>query len=249
MHSVRLVLGNLEAAFRVSAVLYLVSAGVQAWFLIRFGDVSQAIQMGNPASMAMMDGSYVGAALLSTITTMIIGLWIAVAWHRFVLVGEQPDGWLPQWQGGRLLGYFGRSILIMLVAMIAALIIGIPLGMLMGFVGGPAMAWTIPVLIMLLVMSIFYRLCLILPAAALDKPIRLGAAWEATKDQTGTIVSLAIVTLAATLIMQIPSMLNSDPTSIINIVYSLVVGWFMMLIGVSVLTTFYGHFIEGREVD
>lgn len=253
VHSVRLVLSNLDAALRVSGALYVVYAGGQAWFLIRFGEQIAMMQMGRSGGsleqMPMMDSGYFGAALFSALITMVATLWIAVAWHRFVLLGEQPKGWLPVWQGDRVLAYFGRSLLIVIMAMLAALAFAVPLGIVFSMLQSGMLLNFIPMLAMIAGAYVFYRLSPILPAGAMDKPIKMGAAWAATKGQTGTIVGLAIITTVATLLMQVPSMMNSDPASIINIVYTLVVGWFMMLIGVSVLTTFYGHFIEGREVD
>ena len=253
VHSVRLVLSNLDAAIRVSGALCIIYAGVQAWFLIRFGEQIAIMQMarsgGNLGQMPVMDSGYFGAALFSALITMVATLWIAVAWHRFVLVGEQPKGWLPICHGGRVVGYFGRSLLIVILAMVAALAAAIPLGIVVSMLDSGALLNFIPMLAMIAGAYVFYRLSPILPAGVLDKPIKLGEAWAATKGQTGAIVGLAIITTVATLLMQVPSMMNSDPASIINIVYTLVVGWFMMLIGVSVLTTFYGYFIEGRDVD
>jgi hypothetical protein len=88
-----------------------------------------------------------------------------------------------------------------------------------------------------------------LPAAALGQKLSLGDAWQATKGESGTIVTLALIVVGASVIIQLPSWLNDDPTSIINIVYSLVVNWFATIIGISVLTTLYGHFVEKRPID
>ena len=43
-------------------------------------------------------------------------------------------------------------------------------------------------------------------------------------------------------------MIDSNPGSIINLVYSHVTGWIVMMIGISVLTTIYGVYVEGREI-
>jgi len=51
-----------------------------------------------------------------------------------------------------------------------------------------------------------------------------------------------------TFLVQLPSRLNPDPTSIISLIYSNVLGWFIMMGGASVLTTLYGVLIERREL-
>lgn len=95
---------------------------------------------------------------------------------------------------------------------------------------------------------VFYRLCSVLPAAAVGNSMRFGEAWEATRGSGATIAVLVLLVVVASLLIQMPTTLGSG-SSVFGIVYSVIVNWLSMLIAVSVLTTFYGHFVEGRPID
>ena len=95
---------------------------------------------------------------------------------------------------------------------------------------------------------LFYRLCPVLPSAAIGQPMTFGEAWKATANNGGAIAVLVVLLLLLSLVVQLPNQIGGAD-SVIGIIYSLVVGWFMMLVGSSVLTTFYGHFVEGRTID
>lgn len=251
IHSVRLVMTNLDVAFRVSGVLYIIYAAIQIWFTLRFANALKALdgKSTTNAISAMTDGSFASMYFLMMISTFIIALWIAVSWHRFVLLEEAPSGWIPTWHGRNTLGYFGRSILIGLIIIATMFIVSLPVGVIAAATGSLGIVGLIPIIGIAISAFIFYRLSPILPAAAIGKPIGIKAAWATTANHNRSFVVIAIVTSIAGIILQIPTWLNGDPTSLVSLIYSLVVGWFMMLIGVSTLTTIYGHFIEGRNVD
>jgi hypothetical protein len=181
---------------------------------------------------------------LASVGTLVLGLWIAVSWHRYVLREERPAGWVPDWHGGALLSYLGRSIMVGILAMFAALAA-------MGI-----MAMLLPgILSLLAVFSgvaaaayVFFRLCPMLPAAALGERMTLKEAWSATQGAGEAIFVLVLLTVAASAILQVPTLVGGGGGGIITILYTLAVGWVMMLVGSSVLTTFYGHYIEGRPL-
>jgi hypothetical protein len=79
--------------------------------------------------------------------------------------------------------------------------------------------------------------------------LTLSETWDATKGESATILTLAMIVVGASIVIQLPSWFNEDPSSIINLVYSIVVNWFATIIGISVLTTLYGHFVEKRPID
>ncbi|MEP1929779.1 MAG: hypothetical protein ABJJ37_00680, partial [Roseibium sp.] len=105
-HSVRLVWANRSIALRISAVLYVVSAVFQVW--------TQSLSVGPVEDATQASGSGF-LDLVFAAASLIISLWIAVAWHRYILMEEVPQGFLPKWHGDRMAAYFGRSILIMLI--------------------------------------------------------------------------------------------------------------------------------------
>ena len=73
--------------------------------------------------------------------------------------------------------------------------------------------------------------------------------WEATRGQTGTILILAVILVAFSIGLQyLASLAFTDPFSLPAIVLNGVVQWFVGMVGVSILTTLYGHFVEGRPL-
>ena len=243
-HSVRLVLNHLDVALRVSLVLYLVQISVMVAQYLN----PPRIERINGVDVALLDpGPAILIALLSLLAT-VASLWIAVAWHRFVLTGEQPRGWLPEWQGGRMLGYLGRSLLIGIIVVLAVAAASIPLMMLMAVMPGVVQSF-LPFAMVALGSVIIFRLGVMLPAGTIDRKLTLRQAWQATSGQTDTILVLALVAAGAAVVVQIPTLVSGDPGSLISLVYSIAVNWFVTMIGVSMLTTLYGHFVEGRAID
>ena len=96
---------------------------------------------------------------------------------------------------------------------------------------------------------LFFRLGVMLPAAAMGEKLTLSEAWTATKGESSTILTFALIVVGASIVIQLPSWFNDNPASVVNVVYSLVVNWFATIIGISVLTTLYGHFVEKRPID
>lgn len=244
MHSVRLVLNNLGAALQVSLLLYLVQVANQ---VVLYLNPPVMTDMGGGVEVPDFSAGPVMMIFILGVLAVVASLWIAVAWHRFVLAEEYPQGWLPRWHGANMWGYFGRSILIGLIVMLAVLVVSVPLGFIT--VAVPGVGVLLPLAVVGVAAFVFFRLCVMLPASALGKSMTMGEAWEATKGDNGTPLALAFIVIAASLVIQLPSLLNGDPSSIINLVYSLVVNWFATIIGISVLTTVYGHYVEGRAID
>lgn len=231
-HSVRLVWANRGVALRISAVLYIVSAVFQVW--------TQSLTVGD-----VIPGSGSGFLdLILAVVSLIIGLWIAVAWHRFILMEEIPRGFLPQWHGDRMAAYFGRSIMIMLIMLGVIAVSSIPLVFgLPSAVGGPVL-----VLGAIFAIFVFYRLCAVLPSTAMGEPITLKESWAATDGITGTIIVLLICMIVCVMLMMVPAALLGAISPVLGIVYLVVAQWFVTMFGISIFTTFYGHFIEKREL-
>lgn len=246
LHSVRMVTRNLDVALRVSLVPYLVQAVVQVVYQSRFAAMISGFDTGQSSTS---QASLVLLMLFMVAVTILTSVWIAVAWHRFILLNERPQGWIPGWNTGRFMGYLGRSVLLaLLIGLVIAFVGGAIAGFLTGLGASGLLAGS-SALILAVAAILFYRLCPILPAVALDQPITLREAWDATRGTGGTIFVLILLMIAASLIIQIPTLVSGDPFSVVSLVYSLVVGWIFLMIGLSALTTFYGVYVEGRSID
>ncbi|MFW2542855.1 hypothetical protein ACN2XU_09450 [Primorskyibacter sp. 2E107] len=236
-HSVRLVLSNLEMALRVSLVLYLLQA---AYHVMAFMAAPEAAE---PSVFAPSDPVFDLPLLLLGLGTIVSSLWIAVAWHRYVLVEEMPAGWLPRWHGDKILGYLGRSIMLGLLIFLVLAVTMVVVVVL------PALqAFIMPGLV-LAGSYFFFRLGVMLPAGAVGEKLSVAECWSATRDKDGAIVVLAVLMMAGTFILQVPSLVSGNLYSPITLVYNLVTGWFATMIGVSILTTLYGHYVQGRSID
>jgi hypothetical protein len=242
LHSVRMVIGNFETAMRVSLVPYAVHAILGAMVTMRMPPPEA---LADPELFASaLTGDLMLLALASTIASVVCTVWIAVAWHRYVLIGEDSTGWLPRWDGGNVLGYFGRSMLLGLVVVGAI----VPLSLLVATLGGVLGAFAMPLVVAGGVFAVLYRFGLILPARAMGRDMALLESWNATRDTGGTIASLVLVTIAMTLLVQVPTVVSGNAQSLLSVIYSAITGWFVLMIGTSILTSLYGHYVEGRDI-
>ena len=242
--SMRRVFDNLAVAFRISLVLYLIYAGVSIWAGQGVGSEFASLsgeQMPSAGSMF--------SALISAIVTVVLFSWIAVAWHRFVLLGEVPTSFVPAWRGRSVLQYIITSIIIGVLLMLLSLLVGFGLGLFLVPLGGTLgtlLLWSVMVVVVAIVA---YRLSVVLPSVAIGDKIAISEALEVTKGAGGTLFFLGLVAGVASIIIELPAMFSPDPASLLNQIYLLVIGWFTLMIGVSILTTLYDVFVEGNTPD
>lgn len=248
LHSVRQVFGNLDGALRVSAVLTLVQA-VLALTLGRSLPADQAAM-----EQMLQDGTFPTGQFLGVLLVMILAwLWIVVSWHRYILLNEQPS-LVPVLRVDRMLGYFGKSLLIGLMLLPLAFI----LGLLIGAAVFPLMQSGLhPGVILLAMVLVVYlpvgtvgmRLSAVLPGVALQPGVPLMTGWDATRGATTTILGVVVLSVAGTLALnQLVQTLFPDPAGLAAILASVVVNWVTAMVGASILTTLYGHYVEKRPL-
>lgn len=243
-HAVRQVMNNLPDALKVSGVLYLVQALI--------GMALGAHAMGGGMGPASMGAGAIGAGILGFFVTLAAGVWIAVAWHRYVLLAEHPQSVLPPLLGDKMGAYFLKALLIG----IALVVLGMVLGMIVGFVAMPLFAAGLGLFGMLVIAAlvqvpmIFFglRLAAALPGAALGVDHGLGAGWEATAEDWKTVLQLSVILAAAMLVLNLVGWLVFGGFGLLAQLWQLIVGWPIMLVGLSVLTTLYGHYIQKRPL-
>lgn len=250
--SVLRVFNNLGAALRVSAVPYIIMAAMAAVLLFPTIGI-----MGDPEAM----NAAITAGTFPWINLLIAGLvgatgtfWIAVAWHRYILLDEAP-AIIPAFRAGRIGAYFLRALVIGIIlavigfvlALVGSLVVssllrpGISAPMI--FVGGLILMLIVGV--PLLVLGL--RLSTSLPGAAVGSAKGIGDAWRATAGQLGTFVVLALILVVASFLSNYVSNFLAW-NSVLLLVWSIVVGWVSAMLGLSILTTLYGHYVEGRPL-
>lgn len=246
-HSIRQVLNNLGPALRISGVLYLVQIATSlllgASMVIDSDASAAAIRAGNFPWFGFV---------VFILVALVTSLWIAVGWHRYVLRLELPTGIVPALHADRMLAYFGRSILLGIVLLLIGAVVGFVVGLVMipivGKSPGIGTAILFGVLIYVPVAIVSYRLSLSLPAAALGEPMGFGASWEATKGAGGDIIVLAILSVVATVVIDLPPVWIFPNLTILATAWQLVSSWVFLMVGVSILTTLYGHYAERRPL-
>ena len=243
VHAVTLVFSHVRPALRISALLYLVPAILYQVALATI----LAPNLNSPTAMS------VASAILGLIA-VVAAFWIAVAWHRYILLDEMPETIAPPFRGDRLLAYFGNSLLVGLIALGIGLVVFVPLGIVAGVTAGGGgtplfLLLLVPLVGYFLITAFTYRFSLILPASAIGKPITLSQAWAATSVANGTIFALAFMSVLCIVLLTLPGLwIRSNVGSLAAVIWQTLVGWIELMVGVSIITTLYGHYIEKRPV-
>lgn len=240
-HSILMVLRNLKPAFQICLVPILIG------FAVIFG-LAVFLDVGFQDVAAEHDiTSETWAPILAIVVViMILFFWVYVAWHRFILLNEQPTSWLPAFHSDRVLSYFGHMLLLVLVSLPIMLVFLLGVFAVSAFV--PVKEGDLTNIVLTILLSaVLLRFALILPAAALGAGLKLRESWTATKGAfLSFVVVMAIGQAAEFLVFSVFSAAIFDTFigQLIAAIFSAVYG----LIGVSVLTTLYGHYVEGREL-
>lgn len=245
-HSMRMVFANLAVAFRISLMLYLVQVAAGVYFSGKFGNTLLMLQSGTGIPH-IPPGFWPTFALLLAVN-LITSLWIAVSWHRYILLEENNGAVLPAFKGPQIMAYFGKSILLGLLLALVFIATSMIAGMILGGVAGEVGLLASSLVAFGVSIYLSYRIGLALPAAAIDRSMTFGESWNATTPAAAAIFQLAVIAIGFIVLIQLPQMFNADLNSVINLVYTYVMGWIIMMVGVSVLTTLFGIYVEGRKI-
>ncbi|MFU1681706.1 hypothetical protein [Phaeobacter piscinae] len=175
----------------------------------------------------------------------VICAWTAVSWHRYVLLEEHPQGWIPAFRAKEALWYFLRLLQLVVIGSVVygvAMFVGIALISGMGMVG---LAFLL--VIAALIAVFMYRLVLILPAAALGKPIGVSESLELTTGAFGTLFILALCLLGLQLLSELILYLLIDAV-LISTILQLIFSVGLAVLNISALTTLYGYYVEKRPI-
>ncbi|CTQ49406.1 hypothetical protein [Jannaschia donghaensis] len=244
VRALTLITENLLPAIRVSLVPYGLAMAAGLWVALTYPEwVGQQLDPENPPPAGF---------ILGTMASLIIGvfasLWVSVGWHRYALLGEVSDGWVPPLRMDLLLSYFGRTLLAFLMAALAAITVATMLAVLLVPLFQESVAAVPAAGGFFAACLVFYRVGVILPAGAAGKPMRMNDALIATKGQAQTIIVLALLTVGVTFLLRLPILLE-DANVVISTLYQFVTGWIGLMLGVGTLTALYGHLVEGRPVE
>ncbi|MEM8632712.1 MAG: hypothetical protein AAGF74_15890 [Pseudomonadota bacterium] len=247
VHAVRIVVMNIGPALRISVVPYVVVFGLAFYVSTRVApglfppgatEAQGTIFLPDAPAFLLVPVIFVAFAT--------VYLWVVIGWHRFILLDEQPGAVTPKWHGTRMLSYLWavvRLVFAMLVLSIPALFVMFGLS-----VSDSALVMTVGAFIVQLALSAAVMLfSLILPAAAIGHPMGLTHSSGYTWPVKGAILTVAVL---VNLVALIPSVLLLTPLApVLNTVaYQVIVSWFGLMFGISVLTTLYGVLVENRDL-
>lgn len=242
-HSFAMLFRNLGNAVRVSFGPILLSL-LAAFAIVTLLDISAA-RIVFEAAQGEMSPNVAIAVLLMIVVFLFVSAWIAVAWHRFILLEEYP-GLLPPLAGRPVWPYVGKTILlglVMIVAMIPALIVT---SLLSGLFGGSAAILSVLGIGLALYFSYMWlRLGLVLPATALGRPMGFAEAWRSTGGHANAILGTGALLIV---INSGVALVSSIMPTAVSLLLDLVSSWITVMVGTSVLTTLYGVIVERRTL-
>lgn len=239
LHSVKLVFLNWQTALRISSPLIAIGFA----FLAVFGSSSVSFDFENLPS----DFPWCAVSLFG-IAYVIAGLWVAVAWHRFVLLEEDSGSIVPKFRGDRIGAYLLQGILLSIIVILAALVVGTVSGLIFTLVGGMAGVFLTTLVVTGVLLWIFYRLSPTLPAAALGEALSIGDAWRKTSAYSGAILTMVIAMSVLSLLFGSIVEAFAGVSILIYGLLSVIQTWVSLMVGISVLTTIYGIAVEHREL-
>ncbi len=246
-HSLRMVFGNITQVLQITVGPALIATAVIVSLFFVLGvplDVFDESSGDVPPDFSF--GAFFTFILLMVVVMSIIMFWIAVSWHRFILLEEYPSGIFPPFRTDRILAYLGRALMLVLILLIGY----IPIAVVFVALGQSFVAVSVIVSLVygVFLLISFYRLSIILPAAAIGEPITLGEAWNQTVGAAADIIVLVIVAVLFQLLVQLAfTMLAVIP--VLGVLLSVFFGTLILpMVNVSILTTMYGLFVEKREL-
>jgi hypothetical protein len=181
---------------------------------------------------------------------------IAVSWHRYVLLDEVPQGLAALRVDSIVWRYFGNLVLLGLLMVVLALPLSlVPFGL---FLSTPTLGIAVLIAYMIFVMlPMLYRLSIKLPAIALGRQdFRMGDAWNVSKGNWWQIVGVGLLYSMASwalglVLMAVATVLNAVFGPVIgfwfDIALQTVVNWVFTVMGITLLTSLYGFFVEQRD--
>lgn len=192
---------------------------------------------------------YLWLSIPGILVTIAVAFWVIVSWHRFILLEDSTHFLLPKFHGRQILSYMWRVILIVLLfipiylAYFALALIFVDVSQ-FNFTALSLLAFASTCIYYVLL----YRLSPILPAAALGNKLSFGEAIKATKGTTFSFVVLGFSLAILSILFSFAELLFIHSPTVIAIGVQILFAWLIFIINLSIITTIYGHYVEGRPL-
>ena len=253
-HAFRSTRDNFEFAFHVSwpwmVILVPLNVGANLYLILNgLGDPEHV----EPRALAVM--------LPVFAASIVAYASIAVNWHRYVLLDEVALGWQRLRIDALMWRYIGNGFLIGVILIAGAFAAGLGIAliaMIFGAVFGKAAVIMVAPAILALYAGVLvaaYRLSVKLPAIALGRSdFSLKDAWSATEDNFWQLLGLIVLFIICVLTVAFGMFLISYAFGTLGAVglsvalaIQVLINWAATILGVTLLTSLYGFFVEGRN--
>lgn len=251
-HTLELIFNNLSMAIRITLPWVLV---------VIILSVAMNYVAPNGTNFYKKNISIEGVVLFLAIFFIVIIGFIscAINWHRYVLLGEVPQGIIMIPPTKLIKPYFVRLLgiffIIIFSAFIAAVVQSIAAPFLLNLFASYIIVTLFFVPLNFVLQYILLRLGVCLPAIALgDFSISLSKAWGVSRKENTAIIfiSLLIVLVETVLPIAIQQIFSGiawpEFFSYIHFLGSIILDWVYLLFSIGILTTLYGLTVEGRKI-
>ena len=234
LHALRQVFGNMRQALALSAVPLAVGLALGAGLVT-------VVRLG------IAPPGWGGLVTLSLAYGLIL-VWLAVRWHRFVLLDDRADVFASP-PRGPFWGYIAtilQSILILVPFTLAAIAVLFVVSQSRSMV----LVLVVGAVINLLIVGLSLILGTALAGAAIGAPRPIPTAWKRLKPAGGTLLVLSLAVWigngAAEAIAA--SAAASGVPTLVKVIVTFCHVWLSLLISLSILTTLWGHYVENRPL-
>lgn len=244
LHSLRLLFRNFGSALKVSVapLIFAILLGIAAFSVsgVTMEMIAMASFTGRLPPNGLLAILFIGVVMMFTFS------WIAVAWHRFVLLEEYP-GYIPAVTDRPIWPYVWRTLGLSLLMFMVMTFLSVIVGMVLPLTGQGAVG-VVAMFIGTALTYVWLRSALILPAVAVGDELKLRDAWSVSGPRSGSILGVALILVGLNLMVGMGQQMLIPPGAIAVIV-SLAVGWLTLMLGTSILTTLYGHLVQNRPLS
>lgn len=264
-HVLRSTFGNLGFAFRMSWPWMVFILLLQVLVILLFPGLQKRLMSGT-FTEADITIQLVTVYLVTSFASFFALSSVAVNWHRYILLDEEPEGWDRLRLDAPVMRYVGNIMLgqliaagVFLVGGLALIAAAVILAMILPEVAARALTGVAMVGLWLWVIIFAQRLFIKLPAAAIE---REGYGFrDALADSKGHDVRLLGFVLLLLFFIVLVALAAAIPAYLVlallgqgfagelaGAVFQFTVNWVAVIMSVTSLTTLYGIFGEGRAV-
>ena len=244
--SLQLITNNFYDVLRICSVLYLLNVIVNllATYALTGIWTVQNVEFGVEE---INSGASVLIIFVTVTFSMIVTLWVAVTWHRYVLLEEAPNCWIPRWNTSANLSYFYQILKLVLISAVVGMVMAVLISTSIGISGNASISfWAFLAIAWVAFVFIILKISLIFPSAAVETNMGVADSWSETNPYNKTLFALTIAAVFFGLLSD--TAINLFDENLFTSVIRFVLNAFSGFLGLSILTTLYGIVVEGRDL-